>query len=239
MAQRVLLRADKPSSGRPLIQTTDDQHGPQAVRRVPDISSSALGASGQLTRRHLVPSASHLLQLQRTHGNRYVQRLIAQARGPEPAREQSANPTGLPDALKSGIEQLSGLSMEDVRVQYNSAAPARFDALAYTQGATIYMAAGQERHVPHEAWHVVQQAQGRVRPTGHVAGVALNDKHDLEHEAEVMGKKALTAVETVPAQPDATLHSTALPSQTPLQQQPVMQRLTGFEVELHEPVYQS
>ena len=36
-------------------------------------------------------------------------------------------------------------------------------ARAYTQGSEIYMAPGQERHLAHEAWHVVQQKQGRVQ----------------------------------------------------------------------------
>ena len=35
------------------------------------------------------------------------------------------NHTGLPDALKAGIESLSGLSLDTVRVHYNSAQPAR------------------------------------------------------------------------------------------------------------------
>lgn len=43
------------------------------------------------------------------------------------------NRTGLPKRLKSGIENLSGLSMDDVRVHYNSSRPAQFYALAYTQ----------------------------------------------------------------------------------------------------------
>ena len=192
MAQRELLRVDTPSNRRSLMQTTEAQHGPQAVRRVPDLSPSMPSTAGPLTRRDLVPSASYLLQLQRTHGNRYVQRLIAQARGPESARAHPANPTGLPASLKAGIEQLSGLSMEDVRVRYNSAEPAQLQALAYTRGTDIYVGPGQEQHLSHEAWHVVQQAQGRVQPLVQMKeGVQVNDDKELEREAEVMGAKAL------------------------------------------------
>src|SRR5262245_41691064 len=36
------------------------------------------------------------------------------------AAAHSANQTGLPDGLKSGIERLSGLSLDDVRVHYDS-----------------------------------------------------------------------------------------------------------------------
>src|SRR4051794_34402745 len=86
-----------------------------------------------------------------------------------------ANRTGLPDNLQAGIENLSGLSADDVRVHYDSSQPARFQALAYTQGTEIHLGPEQERHLPHEAWHVVQQKQGRVKPTLHSNGVAIND----------------------------------------------------------------
>jgi hypothetical protein len=50
----------------------------------------------------------------------------------------------------------------------------------------------QEKHLAHEAWHVVQQKQGRVRPTLQMRnGVAINDDAGLEKEADVMGTKAL------------------------------------------------
>lgn len=107
-------------------------------------------------------------------------------------QKEQSNPTGLPDKLKVGIENLSGLSMNDVRVHYNSSKPAQLQALAYTQGTDIHVGPGQERHVPHEAWHVVQQAQGRVQPTMQMKGsVPLNDDKGLEHEADVMGGKAV------------------------------------------------
>lgn len=103
------------------------------------------------------------------------------------------NRTGLPDGLKSGVESLSGHDLSDVKVHYNSPAPARLNAHAYAQGRDIHVAPGQERHLPHEAWHLVQQAQGRVRPTLHMQdGVAVNDDPGLEHEADVMGAKAFS-----------------------------------------------
>ena len=70
------------------------------------------------------------------------------------------NLTGLPDRLKMGVEALSGLAMDDVRVHRNSALPAQMQAHAFAQGTDIHLAPGQERHLPHEAWHVVQN--GRV-----------------------------------------------------------------------------
>lgn len=79
--------------------------------------------------------------------------------------QTKANTKGLPDNLKSGIENLSGYAMDDVKVHYNSDKPAQLQAHAYAQGNHIHLARGQERHLPHEAWHVVQQKQGRVKPT--------------------------------------------------------------------------
>lgn len=108
-----------------------------------------------------------------------------------PPAKQRENRTGLPDHLKAGIENLSGFDLSDVNVHFNSAKPTALQALAYTQGSDIHVAPGQERHLPHEAWHVVQQAQGRVQPTFQLKGEQINDDQGLEHEAEVMGARAV------------------------------------------------
>jgi hypothetical protein len=101
------------------------------------------------------------------------------------------NKTGLPDQLKTGVENLSGYSMDDVRVHRNSPKPAQLQAHAYAKGTDIHLAHGQEKHLPHEAWHVVQQKQGRVKPTMQMKGkVNVNDDAGLEREADVMGGKA-------------------------------------------------
>jgi hypothetical protein len=109
----------------------------------------------------------------------------------EPLQKKDNN-TGLPDNLKSGVENLSGHSMDDVKVHYNSSQPNQLNAHAYAQGTDIHVAPGQEKHLPHEAWHVVQQKQGRVKPTMQMKGkVNVNDDKGLENEADVMGAKAL------------------------------------------------
>lgn len=105
--------------------------------------------------------------------------------------EEKTNNTGLPNQLKSGIESLSGLDMSGVRVHRNSDKPAQLNALAYAQGADIHLGPGQEQHLPHEAWHVVQQAQGRVRETGQRVGGEINDEVGLEREADLMGGRAM------------------------------------------------
>lgn len=108
----------------------------------------------------------------------------------EPLQPKRENNTRMPDNLKAGVESLSGIDMSYVKVHYNSSKPAEVGALAYTQGTNIHVAPGQERHLPHETWHVVQQAQGR-KPTMQVKGVSINDDTALESEADVMGAKAL------------------------------------------------
>lgn len=108
------------------------------------------------------------------------------------ANSAAPNHTGLPDNLKAGIENLSGYTMDDVSVHHNSDKPAQLHAHAYAQGTDIHIAPGQEKHLPHEAWHVVQQKQGRARPSVQLkAGIDVNDDQSLEREADIMGAKAL------------------------------------------------
>ena len=116
-----------------------------------------------------------------------------------PNFQAKTNSNGLPLNLKAGIEQLSGHSMDDVKVHYNSARPAQFNAHAFARGSEIHLALGQEKHLPHEAWHVVQQKQGRVRPTVQLKGnVNINDDAGLEKEADIMGAKALKIIDNRP-----------------------------------------
>ncbi|MGD0720203.1 MAG: DUF4157 domain-containing protein [Roseiarcus sp.] len=125
-------------------------------------------------------------------------------------RAAQPNPTGLPDGLKAEVEARSGLAMDDVRVHRNSPRPAQLEALAYAQGTDIHLAPGQERHLPHEAWHVVQQKQGRVAPTLQVNGVAVNDDAALEREADAMGAEAPGPARAGPAGADRTVQRRVL-----------------------------
>lgn len=106
--------------------------------------------------------------------------------------QRKENTTGIPDNLKSGMENLSGYSMDKVKVHRNSNEPAKLNAHAYAQGSNIHIASGQDKHLPHELAHVVQQKQGRVKPTKKVNGnVNVNDDAGLEKEADIIGQKAL------------------------------------------------
>lgn len=109
---------------------------------------------------------------------------------PVQAKADEPRPNGLPGDLKAGIESLSGMDMSGVTVHRNSSQPAQLNALAYAQGNDIHLAPGQDQHLAHEAWHVVQQRQGRVRPTMQLQGVSVNDDESLEKEADAMGDRA-------------------------------------------------
>jgi hypothetical protein len=139
-----------------------------------------------------------ILQLQRTLRNRAVARLLAGTALGQPLHARDDR-TELPGHLKAGIDSLSAVSMEGVKVHYNSDQPAKVQALAYTQGSDIYLGPGQERHLPHEAWHVVQQKQGRVRPTmGMDDGIYVNDDERLEREADRAGSDAIASAPRTP-----------------------------------------
>ncbi len=145
------------------------------------------------------------------------------------------NNTGLPDNLKAGIENLSGMEMDDVHVHYNSSKPAEVQSLAYTQGTDIQVGPGQEQHLAHEAWHVVQQKQGRVTPTIQAKGVAINDDEVLEREADVIGEQAARLPATMQRQVTWTggaqrARRGFLTPSIPIQRH-VIQRRVGFEFE--------
>ena len=120
----------------------------------------------------------------------FAGRGIIQKKEPYFFSKPPENKTGLPQPLKAGIERLSGYSLDDVQVHFNSSKPDQLQARAYAQGTDIHLAAGQEKHLPHEAWHVVQQKQGRVKPTIQARGLPINDDRGLEREANRAGDKA-------------------------------------------------
>ncbi|MCP4214823.1 MAG: DUF4157 domain-containing protein, partial [bacterium] len=78
-----------------------------------------------------------------------------------------------------------------VQIHENSASAVSLGALAYTRGNDIHFAPGQFRPntsegkklLSHELGHVVQQREGRVKPTTHVNGLPVNDDPSMEREA--------------------------------------------------------
>ena len=112
-----------------------------------------------------------------------------------------AAPTGagqpLPDHVRSIMERVFDVDFSSVRIHVGHEAAA-VGALAYACGTDLYFSPGHydlssQRGlslIGHELAHVVQQAQGRVRPTGHIGGVAVNDSTALEREADDLGARA-------------------------------------------------
>lgn len=195
-------------------QTTDTASKPNKSAPVNNfIATKSSHPMSILQRAQIVPctlSHAEVMQLHGIIGNRAVAQLFskppAQKTGMpekndllqkksssinETPLQRKENKTGLPDNLKVGIENLSGYSMDDVKVHYNSEKPAQLQAHAYTQGTDIHLGPGEERHLPHEAWHVVQQKEGRVKPTMQMKDkVNINNVDGLEKEADIMGGRA-------------------------------------------------
>lgn len=177
-----------------------------AVSLAADLADKVRFAPGLLSPREM-------LRLGGTVGNRAVQQLLARPAGAvrqrqtgeeeeEPLQAKAASSpvpslgssgggaSPLPSSLRQGLEGLSGFDLSEVRVHTNDPDPARLNALAYAEGGNIRLAPGQEQHLAHEGWHVVQQMQGRVRATANEGGAAINDDPGLEREADEMGREA-------------------------------------------------
>ncbi|MEK3725134.1 eCIS core domain-containing protein [Paenibacillus sp. FSL H8-0034] len=180
------MRKASRNSGRASALTQPQQQLEE--RRQPNSSMSHM---------HEPASPADVMQLQQTIGNKAVAQLMRSRAAIQrvvdpPEKESEKEKNGMPDQLKQGVESLSGMAMDDVKVHYNSSKPQELNALAYAQGADIHLGPGQEKHLPHEAWHVVQQKQGRVNPTMQAkSGVSINDDAALESEADRMGQQAI------------------------------------------------
>lgn len=106
----------------------------------------------------------------------------------------------LPRPFQQTMENLLGASLADVRVHVGALAPS-VGASAFTRGSQIFLAPGRyrpddaagRRLLGHELAHVVQQRSGRVHnPFG--SGVAMVHDTALEAEADLMGRRAETAL---------------------------------------------
>jgi hypothetical protein len=155
-------------------------------------------------------------------GHRFSEiRILPESGGGSEAQTETRpaeNQTGLPDGLKSGIERLAGLSLDDVRVHYGSPHMDGLAARAFTQGSDIHVGAGEQRHLGHEAWHIVQQKQGRVRPTRQAAGLPINDDAGLEAEADAMSSRFAGTADFTPGLRAA--HSAGPGTAAPIQRMP-------------------
>jgi len=165
-------------------------HAPPSRTRESKATEPIRARPAEAQRPRCLGAAAQLAAIHRTLHGAAIQRRVASG---EAAQARTPERTGLPNRLRAGVEALSGLAMDDVRVHRNSAEPERLGALAYTRGSDIHLGPGQERHLPHEAWHVVQQKQGRVRPTTQFRGAAVNADSALEAEADAMAPQVMAS----------------------------------------------
>ncbi len=163
----------------------DDKHKKNGTTKDPMPSAN----HGIQRKADEINNREKMLQLQAGLGNQATHDLLANAEGSTIQR------AALPESLKSGMEHLSGMDLSDVQVHYNSDKPSQMQAHAFARGSDIHLAPGQEKHLPHEAWHTVQQKQGRVKPTGSIGGSPVNDDKSLEREADTMAIRAQMAAQ--------------------------------------------
>ncbi|WP_372365472.1 DUF4157 domain-containing protein [Candidatus Uabimicrobium sp. HlEnr_7] len=146
----------------------------------------------------------HLKLLQKKLGNQGVAQLYKrQFANKKSAKKQAkhlqgnVNQTGMPDQIKREMENSFGTDFSDVKIHHSSRLAVDIDALAFTQGNNIHFAPGQyeptnqkgKKLLAHELTHVVQQKQGRVRPTKKIGSMFINDASSLENEADLMANK--------------------------------------------------
>jgi hypothetical protein len=218
--EQVVVTRDHPSTGRHGIAVQPPPYGidfvdrrhaliapaPEGRVRVrqPQLSPAALIQRVQHNPQSLPPG--EVPQLHGVIGNRAGRQLVAPPTE-QPRSRKKENHPALPDSLKAGMETLSGVSRENVHVPYDSPKPAQVQALAYPQGMELHVGPGQEQHLPHETWHVVQQKLGRVKPPPQAPGAPINEDTSLEHEAEVMGAQALQTPRAEQVVPNPAPHA--------------------------------
>jgi hypothetical protein len=179
--------SQKQGSDKATFQFVDNRPEVVAQRKLQEMANNSQQVKQLMAFQDMAnnsPQAKKAVQLQAMADNHSAQQ--------QQPIQKKENKTGLPDNLKTGMENLSGMSLDDVKVHRNSDKPAQLQAHAYAQGNDIHLGPSQEKHLPHELAHVVQQKEGRVKPTMQMKGkVNVNDDAGLEKEADVMGAKAL------------------------------------------------
>jgi hypothetical protein len=162
-----------------------------------------------------------LLRLQRTHGNRFVQRLLSSERdaAEEPESESLAHVhevlksegQPLPSSTQAFFESSFGHDFSQVRLHTDAEAAKsaeRLDALAYTVGSDVVFGDGQyapetsvgKQLLAHELTHVVQQSAGEA--SGISEKLVVGEPGDIyEQEAdrvsgELMREESLSGPES-------------------------------------------
>ena len=90
------------------------------------------------------------------------------------------------------MENAFGQDFSNVNIHKDSKSATDVGALAYAQGNDVHFAPGQfkpntqagQELIGHELTHVIQQREGRVKPTTQAKGLPVNDDKGLEKEAK-------------------------------------------------------
>jgi hypothetical protein len=117
----------------------------------------------------------------------------------EESKANAGAASKLPEDVRGKMEQSMGMDFSNVNIHANSEKAVSAGALAYSQGTDIHFAPGQydptsqkgQELLGHELAHTKQQAEGRVKADGEVAGMPLNADKGLEREADEMAQKAV------------------------------------------------
>lgn len=116
----------------------------------------------------------------------------------------------------SKMEASFGMSLSDVKIHENSADALKNNALAFTKGNNIFFAPGQynptskegQKLLGHELTHVVQQKQGRVKPTSKLNnGVIVNYNPEGSLEDVVNAEEDEIRLENYIVQPLFTVYA--------------------------------
>jgi hypothetical protein len=111
--------------------------------------------------------------------------------------QRTGNNSAIPEDLQGKMDKTFQADFSDVKIHPNSTRAPEVGALAYTQGSDIHFAPGQfkpdtsggKELLGHELTHVLQQREGKVKPTTQVNGVPVNDNSSFENEADAFGRK--------------------------------------------------
>lgn len=170
-------------------------------------SFGLLGGKGRPGRANGAMRAAGIHAMQRTQGNRAVQRYTRRSRVPTASTEgdeqlatrieaQSSSGSKLPSDAQARLESGLGADLSGVRIHTGGEAhklARQMSATAFTTGQDIFFTEGSYdpysadglRILAHEATHTVQQATGPVEGTPSEGGVSVSDPSDnFEREAE-------------------------------------------------------
>lgn len=137
----------------------------------------------------------------------------------------------LPEELRRRMERAFGADFSQVRIHESDEAASAVGARAFTQGTHIHFAPGEyDPRSPmglellgHELTHVIQQAQGRVSPTGERGGLPAADDSGLEREADEMGTRAARGEATAAVEVAYGMTPMPASARAPVQRQTVPQ----------------